>query len=223
MKRVGTFNNSRYNNYVPACGYAADVVHGAPFEVDFGTPAAADADAILNDQSIATAGSTTTFLDSSSDASFGQNVTVVASGAATSTVTVHGFDCHGQPMSEQLTLNGTTPVVGVKAFKSIAEVEFGATGATTIDLGWGSKLGVPYRITHCLGEQADGVAAAAGTVVAGVRTDPQTVTTVDPRGCYTPTTTANGSKRLKAFFLLDGFVNSSGNGGLQGIAHVSTR
>jgi hypothetical protein len=221
MKRIGDFRDTRYNQYVPACAYAADVIHGAPYFADFGAPAAAAAAGILSGTSIAAAGSTGTFLSSVSDATFGRNVTVVASGAATSNVTVYGWDCHGQPMAESFTLNGAVSVVGNKAFKTIRLVSFGATAATTINVGWGARFGVPYRITHCLGEQADGVAAAAGTVVAGVRTDPQTLTTSDPRGLYTPTTTPNGAKRLIAFFLLDPFVNTSGNGGLMGIKHVT--
>lgn len=224
VQRAAQNFSSRHNHYVPACGYAADVIHGAPFEANFGAPAVSAADNILNDQSIAVAGSVlaASMLSSTADANFGRNIIVIASGAATSNVTIHGWDYLGQPMSESYTLNGAASVVGVKAFKRLNKIVFGATGGTTIDVGWGTKFGVPYRITHCIGEQADGVAAAAGTVVAGVRTDPQTVTTADPRGLYTPTTTPNGAKVLVAFFLLDGFVNSSGNGGLYGIAHVST-
>lgn len=213
--------STRHNYYVPACGYAADVIHGAPYECDFGTPAAADADAVINDLDIDPAGSTTTFLSSEADATYGRNLTFVASSTATSTITVHGWDYLGQPMSETITLNSGTPVVGTKAFKRLRQVDFALTASITVDIGWGARFGLPYRATHCLGEQADGVAAAAGTITAGVRTDPQTATTTDPRGLYTPTTTPNGAKRLVAFFLLDGFVNSSGNGGLMGIRHYS--
>lgn len=222
MKRVADFLSTRYNAYVPAMGYSAEVIHGAPVDVDFGTPAAASAAAILDDQSIAVALTQTTLLDYTSDANFGQNITVVASGAATSAVTVNGWDYLGQPMTETFTLNGATPVVGVKAFKTLKNVIVAVTSATTIDVGWGSKLGLPFVTTRVLGETADGVTAAAGTLVTGIRTDPQTATTVDPRGGYTPTTTANGSKRLKAVCIIDNFVNAtSGNGGLHGIRHYS--
>jgi hypothetical protein len=221
VARIATFNKRRYNSYVPAAGYAADVIHAGPLEVDFGTPAVSAADNILNDQSIASASSTTTLLDDQADANYGRNVRVVASGAATSTVTVKGRDYLGQPMSETLTLNGTNSVVGVKAFYWLDSVSWTATAATTIDLGWGARFGLPYRTVNAVAEQADGVAAAAGTLTAGVRTDPQTATTADPRGLYTPTTTPDGSKRLVAIVLTDNFVNSSGNGGLHGIAHYS--
>ena len=40
VQRVASFRNRRYSTYVPAMGYAADVLHGAAYEVDFLTPIA---------------------------------------------------------------------------------------------------------------------------------------------------------------------------------------
>lgn len=220
MQRVASFRNRRYNSYVPACAYAADVIHGAAYVVDFLTPIAAVAAGILSAQSIATAGSTTTFVTDTADAPFGRNVTVVASGLATSTVTVSGRDYLGQPMTELLTLNGATPVVGNKAFKWIDRVAFDATAATTINLGFGGKLGLPYRMSNVIEETANGAEAAVGTFVAGVLTDPQTSTTGDPRGTYVPTTALNGSNRIMGKFMPYNILNANGNGGLYGIAHA---
>lgn len=221
--RISTFRNRRYNAYVPAAQYASNVVHSAPYNVDFGTPAAASAAAILSAQSVATAGSTTTFIsDNDTTDIFGRNVTVVASGAATSNVTVFGRDYLGQPMAESLTLNGATPVVGVKAFQWIDRVTFGATSATTINLGWGARLGLPYRMSNVVSETAAGASAATGTFTAGSLTDPQVNTTADPRGLYTPTTALNGTNRILAFFIPNGLLNTSGNGGLYGIAHAAS-
>lgn len=219
--RTATFYNRRYNAYVPAMGYAADVIHAGPYRVNFGTPAAAAAAGILAAESIAAAGSTTTFVSDESDAAFGRNLTVVASGAAVSNVTVSGKDYLGQPMTESFTLNGAVAVVGVKAFYWIDTVTFGATAATTINVGFGTKFGLPYRMQAVIVETVDGDDAAAGTFVAGVLTDPQTATTVDPRGTYVPTTAPNGAKRLGAIFYPNSDVNSSGNGGLHGTAHYS--
>lgn len=221
MQRVANFRNRRYNTFVPACGYAADVIHGAAYEVDFLTPIAAVAAGILNATSIATAVDTTTFLSDTADAPFGRNVTVVASGVATSTVTVSGRDYLGQPMSQVFTLNGTTPVVGTKAFKWIDRITAGITAATTINVGFGSALGLPYRMSNVLEETANGAEAAVGTFVAGVLTDPQTTVTGDPRGIYTATTALNGSNRILAKFQPYNILNASGNGGLYGIAHAA--
>lgn len=217
-QRVASFRNRRYATYVPACGYAADVIHGAAYEVDFLTPIAAVAAGILSATSIATAVDTNTFLSDTADAPFGRNVTVVASGAATSNVTVYGKDYLGQGMSESFTLNGAAPVVGNKAFKWIDRITAGITGGTTINVGFGSKLGLPYRMSQVISESGNGAGAAVGTFVAGVLTDPQTTTTGDPRGTYAPTTALNGSNRILAQFMPHNVLNANGNGGLYGIA-----
>lgn len=221
VARTATFRNRRYNSYVPACGYAADIIHMNQYQVAFGTVAASAADNILNDQSIASATSTTTLLDDEADAAYGRNVRVIASGAASSTVTISGRDYLGQPMTETLTLNGTNSVVGVKAFKWLDRVAWGATGGTTIDLGWGARLGLPYRASGIDVETVDGVSGTLGTFTAGSLTDPQTATTADPRGLYTPNATPDGSKVIRAVMQVHNLLNTNGNGGIYGIAHYS--
>jgi hypothetical protein len=102
--------------------------------VDFGTPAVADPDG-LQDGVTYTAGASFT-LNVESDTPYGRNVTVVAAGASTQTLTVTGVDYLNQVMTETFTMNGTTPVVGKKAFKKIETVTSG-TFAGDLDLGWG--------------------------------------------------------------------------------------
>ena len=222
MKRIATFRDPRYNSYVPSAGYAADIIHAGPHKVDFGTPALASATAILSAQSIAVAGSTTTLLLNTIVEPFGRNLTVIASGAATSNVTISGWDYLGQPMTESFTLNGAASVIGVKAFKVVGTVTFGATGATTINVGTGARFGLPYRMSNAITEVVDGASAAAGTFSAGSLTDPQIATTADPRGLYTPTTTPNNIKQLGAVFIPNDLINANGNGGLYGIRHFSS-
>lgn len=219
VQRVATYRRRNFNAYVPACAYAADVIHGAAYQVDFGTPAASAADNILDNQSIASAGSTTTLLGNQSDAPFGRNLRVIASGAATSSVTVRGRDYLGQPMTEQFTLNGANSVVGVKAFYWIDSVAWSGTSGTTIDLGWGARLGLPYRTAQVTAESVNGVGGSVGTLTAGSLTDPQVITTADPRGLYTPTGTLNGSNKICIEFMPHNYVNGNGNGGLYGMAH----
>lgn len=177
------------NLYVPDMTYSADVDVIGYAHMDLGSLPVADADGILSAESIASAGATQEFAstyDASVMGRYGRNVTVVASGAATSKVTVHGTDYLGQPMSEELTLAGASAVAGKKAFKHINSVEYGATAATTINLGWGNVLGLPYA-TKVLERELvnDGAPAQAGTVVTAVLTD-QTATSGDPRGTYAP-------------------------------------
>jgi hypothetical protein len=216
------FFPNRLSVYVPAMQFAADVNLVGSTRISFGAPAVADPDGLLDGQSIATASNTGTFLASgTADAPFGRNVTVVASGAATSTVTVTGYDYLGQPMTEVLTLNGASAVVGGKCFGRITNIAWGATGGTTIDVGWGSGLGLPYRALRVLGEETDDAPVSSGTLVAGALTDPQTATAADPRGRYTPTTTMNGTRVVTASFMFSNYRNADNNGGLHGIAHYS--
>lgn len=233
VQQMPDYFNKRYNAYVPAMGYSADVVHGAPVSVDLGTPAVADADSIVDGTSInagfdivvgdAGWNGVGVGSDGEIDAPYGRCLQVVASGAATSNVTIHGWDYLGQPMSESFTLNGTNAVVGVKAFKHLRRIVAGTTSSTTVDIGTTDKLGLPYRTVKVLSEEAnEETVASLGTLVTAENTDPQTATTADPRGTYDPQTTLNGSTRLSITVLTNRYVNAAGNGGLHGIAHFSS-
>lgn len=233
MQRTAKYHPRKINQYVPAMQYAAGVIHAAPYQVMFGPVAIAGANNILNGQSIATAGSTTTFLQDNTDPvvaayadefpngpGFGRCLQVIASGAATSTVTIKGRDYLGQPMAETFTLNGAVAVVGVKAFKYINDISWSGTAATTINVGTSDKLGLPFCMNNVLAEMSNGASQAAlGTFVSANYTDPQTATTADPRGSYDPNATLDGSAYISAVFLPNNRLNASGNGGLHGLAH----
>lgn len=213
-----------FNYYVPSMQGGAELGQMKKNRVSFGSPPDVNAAGILSAQSIAAAVDTTTFAAAYTNAKmgpFGRNLTVVASGAATSNVTVIGRDYLGQPMRESFTLNGTTPVLGAKAFKYIDRVTAGITGGTTINLGWGTKFGLPWKVRAVYREYVDQVLAAAGTLTQPVLTDPQTTTTGDPRGLYVPTTTPDAVKVLEADFEVDSGVNAAGRGGLHGIVHFN--
>lgn len=185
MTAKGDFFPNRVNMWFSGASYAADVGHEGLGRIKIPAMVAADADGILNDESIAAAVDTTTFettYDDDNMGKFGRNVTAVASGAATSTVTVHGYDYLGQPMQETLTLDGTTTVQGVKAFARVTRIEAGVTAATTIDVGWGNVLGLPYKLLDVYTILKDGAEPSdADTIVKGSSTT-QTATTTDPRG-----------------------------------------
>ena len=235
MRRFGKYYARRNNNYVPAMGYAADIIHGAPHRVNFGAPAVANTTLIVaTSPDINTAGSSTTFLVDNTDPvvaatavefpngpGFGRCLQLVCSSTSTAVVTVNGTDYLGQPMTENFTLNGTTAVIGTKAFKYLTSYSWTASGASrTISIGTTDKLGLPYRMTQVTGETLDGVnVGTLGTLVTPSLVDPATATTTDPRGTYDPNSTLNGTAYLSAVFLPNGTLNSSGNGGLHGIAH----
>lgn len=227
VQRIATFRNRRYNSYVPAAAYSVDISNEGPYQVDFGTPAAASATFFLNAQSTTVAGTaqglagTAPFLMDMVVEPFGRNITAVASVANATVLTVRGRDYLGQPMAEQMTLNGTTPVVSVKAFKWLDSVTWAATTGT-INVGVGARLGLPYRMNGAIStaaEEVNGVLGATGTFTAGNTTDPQTFTSTDPRGLYTPTGTLNGTNRIRATFLPNNLLNANGNGGLYGLPH----
>ena len=206
-RRYASFYPQRVNFWHKSSAYAGhgagDSPHIATF--DFGTPNALDADGLLAAQSIATADNTTTFVATyaATEAQmgrWGRNVTVVASGAATTQVRVFGRDYMGQPIREHLTLNGATGVQGVRAFRYIDKVDWDATASTTINLGIGNYLGVPFKCYSMTSEiKNSAISANAGNFVAGLATTTAaSATTTDPRGLYLPVTVIpNGVVRFE--------------------------
>lgn len=209
---VGTFFPDRVNMHFRNAKYAADVDHGGAGKIGLGPPdwlPAASAAGIISAASIAAAVSITTFATTykvdKSMGRFGRNVTLVLSGAGTPAATVYGLDYMGQPMRETFTGTGATPVVGKKAFGSITKVDCGLVAATTLNVGWGDILGLPYKIVDIFSELIDGSEATpAGTIVVG-QNAVQTATSNDPRGTYTPGAgnLANGARSYSLYGLFD--------------------
>jgi hypothetical protein len=234
-KRTADYNPDNINRYVPAMGYAADVVSDGPTRVDFGTPAVADADAILvgaaaddsgpytytvaNFQNKGTGftGTTGKFVGTP----YGRDITAVGSASGvTQDLTVVGFDYLGQKITKTKAMNGTTPIALGVAFFAIESITI-AVGASseTIDVGFSDALGLPYKAVKVLSEEADGAPESTlGTLTSPVLTDPATASTGDPRGLFNPQTTLDGSTNITGTFIFDNSLNSSGNGGLHGIA-----
>lgn len=129
-------------------------------------------------------------------------VTITAAGANTATYKVTGRDQYGQLMTQNLAAPSTSTVATTKAFKSIISVtNLNATLATNgLTVGFNDKLGLPVRVTDAgyiaAVHWAGVLAEDAGTFVAADTTDPATAVTTDVRGCYTPSSAANGSRRL---------------------------
>jgi hypothetical protein len=129
-------------------------------------------------------------------------VTVTAAGANTATYLISGYDVYGQAMSQLIAAPTTSTVATTKAFKIVTSVTNANATAGTNDLtvGFNDKFGLPVRVTD-VGyvvsvKWAATLAADAGTFVAADTTSPATTSTTDVRGCYTPSSAANGSRRL---------------------------
>lgn len=73
-------------------------------------------------------------------------VVVDSGGADTAVLTVTGTDVYGRPMSEAITLNGTTAVNGKKAFKTITSISSSATTSNSPFVGTTDILGLPVFV-----------------------------------------------------------------------------
>jgi hypothetical protein len=173
----------------------------SPINVYDVVPVALDADGVCAQQTLAAAGNA--LLDGAL-ASGGtvvldvpRNVIIDAAGAATAVLTITGTDTYGIPMSEAITLNGTTAVSGKKAFKTITRIAASAA-ATDFFVGTGDVFGLPIR-TNTRGYVLtawDGAFVTTGTFAAAVTTSPATTTTGDVRGTYSVPSASDGAKRL---------------------------
>jgi hypothetical protein len=220
------------NAYVPAMAYSGSGgISLGPCRHSLGTPAAAGALATL----ISAQGTVgpITYLASpiKLDARYGRTITVTPSGVPgnANAVDVVGYDYLGQPMFERFTGSAaaSTPLVGLKAFGWIVgtRVNVAATNAITVSIGAGVSLGLPWKgriITAKEGTTNMTFAQIDTNTVAAVLTDPQTATTGDPRGLYTPTTAPNGTNAYELSMVGDPSVNTANNGGLLGIRHLSS-
>lgn len=129
-------------------------------------------------------------------------VTITAAGANTATYTVTGYDQYGQRMTANIAAPSTSTTASTKAFKTIISVtnNNATAGTNGLTVGYNDKLGLPVRLLD-VGyitsvKWAAALAADAGTAVAADTTSPATASTTDVRGCYTPSSAANGTRRL---------------------------
>lgn len=168
-------------------------------------PATLSATAVCAAQAVAAAGNATINGASASGGvatfDYARNVTFVSSNAGdtTQTVTVTGTDYWGQTQTQTVTLTGTTTVASTKTFKTITSVAVSAALTGNLSVGNGDVFGLPYKVTDAgyllRTGWAGAVADNAGTFVAAVTTTPS-ATTGDVRGTFSPTSAANGSRRL---------------------------
>lgn len=122
-----------------------------------------------------------------------------SAGDITQTVTVRGTDGHGRLVTETRTLNGTTIVNFLKAFKTVTRVSVSAATAGNFSLGTTNRLGVPVkiRVGDVLALKVNDAVPEAGTIVAA-DLNTATATTGDPCGTITPTTAPDGSRVFTA-------------------------
>lgn len=206
------------SKYTPCCECDASI-QGGTFKADLGIVAA---ESKIADVTVTASAAGSQDFGTSPfvlDAKYGRNIQVVASASDTAKVTVKGYDYLDQPVTEELTLNGTTAVLGVKAFKKICNIDVPAGTAATVTVKTGSKFGLPVRCTHVLATIVNGVKGTVGTLVAPVNTV-QTATSADPRG--TLSFSSYDGKHLVVIGVADDStftISGKECGGLHGIPH----
>ena len=169
--------------------------------VDLGSPLIADVDGIVVAAATTPAGSFTLTAAAAlpgfatvGGAPFGRALSVDSDDASNvSVLTITGTDYTGAVVVENITVNGTTVVPGVKAFHTVTGISFTNDTNGNVFVGFADALGLPFYlpgIDDCptVFEFEDNILKAnAGTFVAGVDTAP-TATTGDVRGTYLPVT-----------------------------------
>lgn len=219
---VGPFTKYPNSNYLASTGAPGDaasqtpvspafgglstrVQDALPIYVNLGSPVLASATAVVNAAARVGTNLLTTYaaavmLDTP------RNLQYVSSNAGdtTQTVIVTGFDEYNVAMTEKVTLNGTTPVPGKKAFKSVTSDTTSATLAGNLSIGSGALVGLPAMLLgttkgYLVTEIVNGTVVATGTIVAAATGTPSN-TTGDVRGTYTSVTAFNGSNSYELFY-----------------------
>lgn len=119
-----------------------------------------------------------------------------------------GYDIYGQRMTQTIAGPNANTVATTKTFKELVSVSASAAVGTNVSVGFNDALGLPVRLTDA-GYISDPKWAGAlaqdnGTFVAADTTSPASPTTGDVRGVYTPSSAANGVRRLVMGLYLTG-------------------
>lgn len=142
-----------------------------------------------------------------SDANAGRGVQVISSSASDTavTVTIRGYDFSGAKLTERLTLNGTTAVLGVKTFMRVTQVAVSAVMVGNLSVGFSNVLGLPFFLGSgglVIRELVNGAVPTAGTFVAGNQAAAAIITGADVRGTYTPNGAPNGTSGHELLVLM---------------------
>lgn len=230
VARNSQFRLRRINSYCEGMQYNCEVGADGEMRVNIGQPPAADADLIVTAVAL-TANETfsAVLANSEVDAPYGRALVIAASIANTRACTISGWDYLGQPMTEVITFDGSTPVVGKKAFFFVGAVDVGdGTDTSSITVGTTDKFGLPFYTVALIRELIDGANVTSGAVTAGLQ-GAQTTTSADPRGLYVPVTTPDGAVEFVATVVVASMITEGVGkfnhpvmqGGLHGTRHYA--
>lgn len=138
-----------------ASGVSVDRAFPAHFQVTAANATAADTDGIL--AAVTDTGEEVEITENITDPSVPRNITATAGGTAGDIgaiqIVIEGTNYADEVITETLpafTVDTAGTVVGSKAFKTVTGITIPAhdgTGATT-SIGFGEKLGLPYKLAH---------------------------------------------------------------------------
>lgn len=182
------------------------------------TPAALSATAVAAAQAVAGAGNLT--INGASAASGVATLDVARAvgilstnaGDTTQVATVYGTGTLGTTIVENITFNGTTPVNGKKAFKTITRVAISAAMTGNATVASTDIFGLPFRVNNrgAVLTAWNSAFITTGTFVAAVTTNPATATTGDVRGTFAVPDAADGVKILYAHMYIEDFDTNNG-------------
>ena len=226
---------SKFSLGEPAVADADFIVKGAssgelPDTETVTYTAATDGTSPLDSAATTTTVNGETVFDVRDGATYGRNLVSVATHATAvvpMTIVISGYDYTFQPMSELHTITAGTAsktATGKKAFAYVSSVAITAAAsaeANTLNLGTGSVLGLPFRLTSTgdmfkasiAGVQETINAGSDATVVAGVSTT-ATTSTGDVRGTIAFTGTLDGSSDCEVWYAVADTATSAGIAGV---------
>lgn len=164
------------------------------YEIPAAKVVVADPDGMLDGETLPAAAG---FVEVDHQPTYPRSLTFVCSGTQTGKATAYGLDIGGNEITEDVTLTSDVAVETNKAFAFVEKIKLpGKVASETIDIGWGTKFALPYKI------------ATAGLVLVSLfngATDAGAVTanaTDLAKNVYVPAGTPDGKKALEFILLV---------------------
>jgi hypothetical protein len=122
----------------------------AHFQIEAADAVVLSADGILSATALTDAEQSIT--ESITDPGIPRNISIVGNAAEiTGDIVVTGTNYANEEITETIALNGVTTVEGAKAFKTVTQIDLPVevhTDTDTISVGFGNKIGLPYKLSH---------------------------------------------------------------------------
>ena len=138
-----------------------------------------------------------------------RNIIVTTSIANTIPLYVYGKDEYGEDMVETILASGSAATSGKKAFKVITRLQTTGAFASTISIGTGNRIGLPFYLPNAgrfLGLTVDGLSTGGYTLYAGHATTAAPSSSngdVDVRGTIKFTTVPDSAKLFTISMIVD--------------------